>query len=100
MENREVISVSNDEFFKLSLSEFCKACSLNADDVLNYIDYSVIEPPFEGGEWRFNSICIKRVQQAGRLQRDLEINPAGVALALDLLEELDRLRTRLRHYEG
>ncbi|MGK0439802.1 MAG: hypothetical protein ACJATK_002766, partial [Paracoccaceae bacterium] len=33
MENREVISFTNDEFFKLSLSEFCKACSVNADDV-------------------------------------------------------------------
>ncbi|MFT6099664.1 MAG: chaperone modulatory protein CbpM [Arenicella sp.] len=99
MENREVISFTNDEFFKLSLSEFCKACSVNADDVLNYIDYSVIEPPFEAGEWRFNSICIRRVKQAGRLQRDLGINPAGLALALDLLEELERLRTRLHHYE-
>jgi hypothetical protein len=27
-----------------------------------------------------------------RLQRDLEINLPGVALALELLEELDRLR--------
>jgi chaperone modulatory protein CbpM len=99
MENRQVISFRNDEFFKLSLSEFCKACDVNADDVLKYIDYSVIEPPFEGGEWRFNSICIRRVQQAGRLQRDLGINPAGLALALDLLEELERLRGRLHHYE-
>jgi chaperone modulatory protein CbpM len=31
-----------------------------------------------------------------RLQRDLEINMAGVALALDLMEELEQLRRELR----
>ena len=99
MTNREVISFVNDGFLKLSLSEFCRACGVNANDVLRYIDYSVIEPPIENGEWCFNSVCIQRVRQAERIQRDLEINPAGLALALDLLEELDRLRIRLRHYE-
>ena len=99
MTNRQVISFRDDSFAKLSLSEFCKACGVNADDVLRYIDYSVIEPPIENGEWRFNSVCIRRVRQAGRLQRDLDINPAGLALALDLLEELEQLRIRLHHYE-
>ena len=99
MANRQVISFRDDGLSQLSLSEFCKACGVNADDVLKYIDHSVIEPPIEDGEWRFNSVCIRRVRQAGRLQRDLNINPAGLALALDLLEELDQLRVRLQHYE-
>ena len=99
MTNRQVICFRDDDFSKLSLSEFCKACGVNADDVLRYIDYSIIEPPIENGEWRFNSVCIRRVRQAGRLQRDLDINTAGLALALDLLEELDQLRIRLHQYE-
>ena len=96
----ELISFIGDGSLELSFSEFCKACAVNADDVLRYIDYCVIEPPIKAGELRFNSICIRRVQQAGRLQRDLGLNPAGVALALDLLEELESLRTRLEHYES
>jgi len=31
-----------------------------------------------------------------RLERDLEVNLAGIALALDLMEELEQLRRELR----
>jgi chaperone modulatory protein CbpM len=99
MVKHELVSFIDDGSLELSFSEFCKACGVNADDVLRYIDYCVIEPPVKAGKLCFNSICIRRVQQAGRLQRDLGINPAGVALAIDLIEELDLLRTRLDHYE-
>ena len=34
-----------------------------------------------------------------RLQRDLDLNLAGTALALDLLDELEQLRERLRALE-
>jgi chaperone modulatory protein CbpM len=46
-------------------------------------------------EWRFNGAALRRVRIALRLERDLGINLAGIALALDLLEELEQLR-RLR----
>ncbi len=38
---------------------------------------------------------MKRVRCAMRLTRDLGVNYAGAALALDLLDELDLLRARL-----
>ncbi|MFT6407241.1 MAG: chaperone modulatory protein CbpM [Arenicella sp.] len=96
----ELVSFVDDDSLELSLSEFCRACGINADDVLRYIDYCVIEPPVKAGQWCFNSVCIRRVQQAGRLQQDLGLNSAGVALALDLIEELELLRTRLDYYAG
>ena len=34
------------------------------------------------------------------LEQDLGVNAAGAALALDLLEELERLRERLRRMDG
>ena len=34
------------------------------------------------------------VESARRLARDLEINAAGIALALDLLDEIEALRTQ------
>jgi chaperone modulatory protein CbpM len=33
------------------------------------------------------------------MQQDLEINLAGVALALDLMEEIEVMRERLRRFE-
>jgi len=49
----------------------------------------------ERSHWCFNGISIRRVQTAKRLQHDLGINLAGVALAIELLDEIESLRTRL-----
>ena len=47
-------------------------------------------------EWRFSGTALRRTRLALRLERDLELNLAGVALALDLMEEVERLRQALR----
>ena len=44
-------------------------------------------------EWRFGAQELKRIQITIRLQRDLHVNLPGAALALDLLDELERLRS-------
>lgn len=41
-----------------------------------------------------------RVGKFVRLQRDLGVNPEGAALVLDLLDRIDQLEARLRHYEA
>ena len=48
--------------------------------------------------WRFPGISLERARRAFRLQQDLGVNVAGAALALNLLDELDRLRTDLKRY--
>ena len=47
-------------------------------------------------EWHFSGAALRRVRRALRLERDLELNLAGVALALDLMDELEQLRNELR----
>ncbi len=39
--------------------------------------------------------ALRRIETAFRLHRDLDINLPGVALALDLLEQLDKLHIEL-----
>ena len=34
-----------------------------------------------------------------RMQQDLQINLAGIALALDLMEEIEAMRERLHRFE-
>jgi chaperone modulatory protein CbpM len=43
-------------------------------------------------EWRFSGAALRRARIALRLERDLGINVPGVALVLELLEELEQLR--------
>jgi chaperone modulatory protein CbpM len=44
-------------------------------------------------------VSLRRIRCAERLEEDLGVNSAGAALVLDLLEELERLRTRLGRIE-
>ncbi|MCP5420666.1 MAG: MerR family transcriptional regulator [Gammaproteobacteria bacterium] len=86
-----------DDSVNLSLYELCRLCGVNAERIMDMIDEGLIEP---GGahprEWRFGGRAVVRVQVALRLQRDLRVNLAGAALALDLLEEIASLRRRPR----
>jgi chaperone modulatory protein CbpM len=53
----------------------------------------------EPAEWRFVGVSLHRVRITRNLQRDLGVNTPGAALALELLEELEELRTQLRRLE-
>lgn len=87
------VIVSEDE--QISLAELCRGCALPAEQVIMMIDYGIIEPMEATGRsfhWQFTADCLPRLQTAIRLQRDLEINLAGIAVALDLLDEVKTLR--------
>ena len=47
-------------------------------------------------EWRFTGASLRRARLALTLTRELEINAPGVALALDLMDEIAALRASLR----
>lgn len=86
-----------EEEIELSLADLCRACQLPAERVFELVEQGVIDPiGRDPARWRFQAISVRRVRCAQRLERDLGVNVAGAALAIDLLEELERLRARLR----
>jgi chaperone modulatory protein CbpM len=90
-----------EEDIELSLADLCRACQLPAERVFELVEEGVIEPlGREPSRWRFHGISLRRVRCVQRLEEDLGVNVAGAALAIDLLEELERLRARLRRLEG
>ncbi len=81
---------------RLSLRQLCDACAVHAEYIIELVDEGFIEPSgVEKSHWCFSGITIKRVRKAKHLQRDLGINLAGVALAIELMDELEQLRARL-----
>jgi len=90
-----------DEETELTFGEFCRACQLPAERLFDLVEEGVVEPlGRDPACWRFRAVSVRRVRCAQRLERDLQVNVAGAALALELLEEIERLRTRLRRFEG
>ena len=70
---------------------------MSAERVRRLIDEGIVEPVGSTpDEWRFTRISVTRVRFVERVSRDLDVNTAGAALALDLLDEIERLRARLR----
>jgi chaperone modulatory protein CbpM len=86
----------------LSLMELTEKSGVSVEIVIEMVQFDIIHPKGQEPEsWRFAVSALHRLQKALRLQQDLEINLAGVALTLDLVEEVDRLKSeiaRLKHY--
>jgi len=86
-----------DERIELTLHEVCNICGAGEETVIEMVREGVVEPASGSPEaWTFTGVAVTRIQMALRLQRDLHVNLAGAALALDLLDEIERLRRRLR----
>ncbi len=99
--NQKILSgILLDEQTELSLNELCRACSNSAEWVIALVEEGALEPVgYEQSRWRFTGASLQRAHTAMRLQRDLGLNLAGIALALDLLEEMETMRARLRRLE-
>lgn len=81
----------------LTLDDVCRVCRTEVEQLLAFVDEGIVAPTgAEPAGWRFTGGQLRQVRVAVRLQRDLGVNPAGAALALQLMDELDNLRARLR----
>ena len=90
-----------EEDLDLSFADLCRLFQVPAERVLELVDEGIAEPVGrDATQWRFQGVSVRRVRCALHLKRDLGVNTAGAALALDLLEELEQLRTRLQRLEG
>jgi chaperone modulatory protein CbpM len=90
-----------EEEIELSLTDLCRACELTSERVFELVEEGVIEPlGGDPAQWRFHGVSVRRVRRAQRLERDLGVNVAGAALAIELLEELERLRAQLKRFES
>ncbi len=89
-----IITIESDENF--SLEELCEVCHQRPDFIYELIEFGAIEPEGYSVEtWRFNSNQLQRIQRILRLQQDLEVNLAGAALAIDLMEKIKELQSEV-----
>jgi chaperone modulatory protein CbpM len=99
------IVVENGHYTLVELRE----CSrLQESFIIACVEHGVIEvsgaaPP----QWRFGNRERQQLQKAWRLHQDLELQISALPLVLELLDEIDALRSeaqllrqRLGHWEG
>jgi chaperone modulatory protein CbpM len=77
----------------LSVDELGRLCTVEIQRIVELVDEGILPVATDAnGQWRFEPSCLRRARVALRLQRDLGVNLPGVALALELLDEIAALR--------
>lgn len=90
-----------EEQTELTLDDICRACAAQAELIVELVNEGVLSPRGnQPDEWHFTGVHLQRARIAVRLQNDLGVNLAGAALALELLDEMEALRTRLQLIEA
>lgn len=85
-----------EEEVEMSLAQLCQACDADDQLVRELVAHGVLEPRGDAPQhWVFVGASLRRTRTALRLLRDLELNLQGAALAVDLLDEIQRLQQAL-----
>ncbi len=85
-----------DDSIKLSVGELSRMCAVDERHIEEFVEEGVLHVVDVSTEWRFSGDAVRRARLALRLERDLELNLAGVALAVELIEEISQLRRELK----
>ncbi|WP_144823648.1 chaperone modulator CbpM [Marinobacter piscensis] len=103
----EVMDTNGSTF---TLHEVCERGECHAEFVIKLVSHGIItpvEPSAEARQWLFDVSALARLHKARRLQRDLKMNLPGLAMSLDLLDEVqdmrrevDRLNRQLQQLTG
>jgi chaperone modulatory protein CbpM len=92
-----------DEGIEVSVADLCRMFAVEEQHIVELVEEGVLGTrsavsviQIDKTAWRFHGTEVRRARIALRLERDLGINVAGVALVLELLEELEQLRRERR----
>ncbi|MCS5562758.1 chaperone modulator CbpM [Marinobacter sp.] len=95
--NKSVVTIDVAESrATFSLRELCERGECHAELVLKMVSYGIIEPIEQAPSapeqnWEFDLEALLRLRKAMRLQRDLKINLPGLAVSLELLDQVDAM---------
>lgn len=85
-----------EEHTTVSVLELCRSCGVDEDLVSELVNEGILEPSDpSASEQRFPVTSLRRTRVTIRLQRDLGVNLAGAALALELMDHIEELKARL-----
>lgn len=76
-----------------SIDDLCRLAGKDSDWITALLDYEIIVSDLDGNKFSYHRLDI--TFKALRLQNDLELNIAGIALALQLIDEIDRQRQKI-----
>jgi chaperone modulatory protein CbpM len=96
-EDQALLGAIFEESAVLTVKDLSRMCAVDERHIVEFVEEGVLNVvEINTTEWQFTGTALRRARLALRLERDLELNLAGVALALELMEELEHLRRELK----
>jgi chaperone modulatory protein CbpM len=91
-----LVGICLTEQHALELEDFAAACGSETGFIRSLVDEGLLQPQTAQGAWRFGGEELSRVRRIRRLQRAFDANLDSVAVMVDLIDEIERLRAQLR----
>lgn len=77
----------------LTIAEVTRSIRMPEQTVITIVNHGIVEPAGKRpADWRFDPPMLITMRKACRLQRDLELDWAATALALELIGQVRQLR--------
>jgi chaperone modulatory protein CbpM len=81
----------------LTLEDLARACAVEPQWIVERVEAGLLGSALlKSVEWRFASTDLARARRLAALERDFDANQELAALVVDLIEEVGRLRGRLK----
>lgn len=93
-----------DEHTKLDLQKFAQSCGQSPEWILQLLDFDILSTrgntQQDTASLHFSGEDITRARRAYRLQRDFEASLSAVAMMMELIDEVQRLRQQTRYSQN
>ncbi len=84
----------------LNFNDVCLYVDVEDHIVIEIIEHGIVEPTgLSCEDWLFSHNMVLVTKKAVRLHRDLDMDWPGIALAIELLDEIKELRERNNYLE-
>jgi len=82
----------SEQVIYFTLEQFCHSVPMQQDQIIEIVHLGIVEPQGKvPNQWRFDVDMLASAKRAWRLHRQLELDWPGVAVALQLLQQVENL---------
>lgn len=82
-----------EQWFHLSITEVSHSFGVDQKTIIEIVNEGIVHPKKnEQDQLEFDDEAIRLIRTVLRLNRDLGVNIAGAGLALELMQEIERLK--------
>lgn len=79
---------------ELTLEEVCELADMPTEVLIMIVEEGILKPRGTSrSEWSFDTYMLCTAKRASRLHRDFDIEWSGIPLYLEMIEELEKLRS-------